>query len=220
MKLTIKKKIWHTTEEYDHKSDNYKKVRYDGPDNDGGFEAEITVTNHTPKTIKYVYVGLGVLNRVGDVVCSYTVTVTGPINPEQQRIETGHVRGNASAVVSVDVLGASITYMDGTEEEVPLSELETTKASGSGGCYVATCVYGSYDCPEVWTLRRYRDDTLGATWYGRTFIRMYYAVSPTLVKWFGKTKWFKRLWQGKLDRMVKRLQEKGVESTPYQDKDW
>lgn len=23
----------------------------------------------------------------------------------------------------------------------------------SGGCYVATCVYGSYDCPEVWTLR-------------------------------------------------------------------
>lgn len=25
------------------------------------------------------------------------------------------------------------------------------------GCYVATCVYGSYDCPQVWTLRRYRD---------------------------------------------------------------
>lgn len=25
------------------------------------------------------------------------------------------------------------------------------------GCYVATCVYGSYDCPEVWTLRRFRD---------------------------------------------------------------
>ena len=26
--------------------------------------------------------------------------------------------------------------------------------SNSGGCYVATAVYGSYDCPEVWTLRR------------------------------------------------------------------
>ncbi len=23
----------------------------------------------------------------------------------------------------------------------------------SGGCYVATTVYGSYDCPQVWTLR-------------------------------------------------------------------
>ena len=88
------------------------------------------------------------------------------------------------------------------------------------GCYVATCVYGSYDCPQVWTLRRYRDDTLGATWYGRAFIRVYYAVSPTLVKWFGRTKWFKKLWRGKLDRMVKRLNAQGVADTPYQDREW
>ena len=53
------------------------------------------------------------------------------------------------------------------------------------GCYVATAVYGSYDCPQVWTLRRFRDYTLAETWYGRAFIRAYYAVSPTLVKWFG-----------------------------------
>lgn len=88
------------------------------------------------------------------------------------------------------------------------------------GCYIATCVYGSYDCPQVWTLRRYRDDTLGATWYGRLFIRTYYAISPTLVKWFGKTTWFKRMWQGKLDRMVAKLNGNGVENTPYQDKEW
>ena len=90
----------------------------------------------------------------------------------------------------------------------------------NGGCYVATCVYGSYDCPQVWTLRRYRDNTLGATWYGRAFIKLYYAISPTLVKWFGKTKWFKKMWKGKLDRMVKKLQDNGVESTPYNDKEW
>ena len=89
-----------------------------------------------------------------------------------------------------------------------------------GGCYVATCVYGSYDCPQVWTLRRYRDDTLGATWYGRLFIRTYYAISPTLVKWFGHTSWFKKLWKGKLDRMVAKLQSKGVDYTPYNDKEW
>lgn len=89
-----------------------------------------------------------------------------------------------------------------------------------GGCYIATCVYGTYDCPQVWTLRRFRDNTLGATWYGRAFIRTYYAISPTVVKWFGKTKLFKKMWQGKLDRMVKKLNEKGVENTPYQDKQW
>ena len=90
----------------------------------------------------------------------------------------------------------------------------------SSGCYVATCVYGSYDCPQVWTLRRYRDDILGATWYGRLFIHVYYAISPTLVKWFGKTAWFKRMWQGKLDKMVAKLNGDGVDDTPYQDKEW
>lgn len=92
--------------------------------------------------------------------------------------------------------------------------------SSSGGCYVATCVYGSYDCPEVWTLRRFRDGTLGSTWYGRAFIHTYYAVSPTLVKWFGETTWFKKMWRGTLDRMVQKLLDKGVENTPYEDKEW
>ena len=92
--------------------------------------------------------------------------------------------------------------------------------AASGGCYVATAVYGSYDCPQVWTLRRYRDDTLAQTPYGRAFIHIYYAVSPTLVKWFGKTCWFKKLWKAKLDRMVAELNAKGVEDTPYEDRKW
>lgn len=90
----------------------------------------------------------------------------------------------------------------------------------SGPCYVATAVYGSYDCPEVWTLRRFRDNILGPTWYGRTFIKAYYATSPTLVKHFGKNLWFKNLWKPQLDRLVARLKAKGVESTPYNDKEW
>lgn len=89
-----------------------------------------------------------------------------------------------------------------------------------GGCYIATCVYGSYDCPQVWTLRRYRDETLGSTWYGRTFIRIYYALSPTLVKLFGNKKWFKEFWLKKLNKKVEKLQNNGVESTPYNDIDW
>ena len=88
------------------------------------------------------------------------------------------------------------------------------------GCYVATAVYGSYDCPQVWTLRRYRDYSLARTWYGRAFIRTYYTISPTLVKWFGHTSWFKKMWRGKLDRMVNSLQDKGYDSTPYDDQNW
>ena len=90
----------------------------------------------------------------------------------------------------------------------------------SGACYVATAVYGSYDCPQVWTLRRYRDYKLAGTWYGRTFIRIYYAISPTLVKYFGDTEGFKRICKGRLDKMTNKLQEKGYLNTPYEDKEW
>ena len=90
--------------------------------------------------------------------------------------------------------------------------------NSSSGCYIATAVYGSYDCPQVWTLRRFRDNTLASTWYGRTFIRVYYAISPTVVKIFGKRKWFNKIWKNTLDKMVSKLQSKGIEATPYQDK--
>lgn len=86
------------------------------------------------------------------------------------------------------------------------------------GCYIATCIYGSYDCPQVWTLRRYRDYTLDETWYGRLFIKCYYAVSPKLVKWFGKYDWFRKPWRKFLDSMVERLKAEGVADTKYSDK--
>lgn len=130
-------------------------------------------------------------------------------------------------------------YISGVKETVPIlnkmirnkedkeifdATINKIKRNGwepqEGGCYVATCVYGSYDCPQVWTLRRFRDNTLASTWYGRVFILTYYAVSPTLVKWFGHTDWFKNLWRGKLDTLVRKLQSEGVEDTPYSDKIW
>ena len=105
-------------------------------------------------------------------------------------------------------------------EKNPDTKMGQAPARQSSGCYVATAVYGSYDCPEVWTLRRYRDYELAETWYGRAFIRTYYAISPTLVKWFGDKTWFKTMWRSRLDHMVKELHEKGFESTPYQDRNW
>ena len=89
--------------------------------------------------------------------------------------------------------------------------------SVSNGCYIATCVYGSYDCPQVWTLRRYRDYNLHKSWYGRIFIKIYYLISPTLVKRFGKKKWFKKIWKIKLDKMVAKYKDLGYEDTPYKD---
>ena len=88
----------------------------------------------------------------------------------------------------------------------------------SGGCYIATAVYGSYDCPPVWTLRRYRDNKLSKSIFGRAFIRCYYATSPTVIRLFGKQKWFNRFWKKTLDKFVKKLQNDGYESSPYTDR--
>lgn len=102
-----------------------------------------------------------------------------------------------------------------TADEVINSNNNSPQKSG---CYIATCVYGSYDCPEVWTLRRYRDQVLTETWAGRLFIKTYYAVSPKLVQWFGDTSWFRMIWRKRLDKLIKRLRKSGMEDTPYTDK--
>lgn len=93
------------------------------------------------------------------------------------------------------------------------------ESKSTGGCYVATAVYGSYDCPQVWTLRRYRDYALAKTWWGRAFIHIYYAISPSFVKYFGNLDWFKNLLHKKLDSLVRKLQENGYNSQPYEDRE-
>jgi len=87
----------------------------------------------------------------------------------------------------------------------------------SGGCYVATCVYGSYNCPEVWTLRRFRDNLLKHSWIGLNFIYIYYFISPKIVKSVGAYTWFNKLCKPLLDKLVQRLQIMGFNDTPYHD---
>jgi hypothetical protein len=108
-------------------------------------------------------------------------------------------------------------WMDYYEAEYASNKKKFAKKKKKKGCYVATCVYGSYDCPQVWTLRRYRDYSLKQNPFGRAFIKLYYAVSPTIVKLFGNTSWFKNMWRGVLDKMVDNLQNKGYDNTPYND---
>ena len=130
---------------------------------------------------------------------------------------------NAGADATLATTAGVAIYNNKTDSEIASmiqAKFPNLEKGKSSGCYVATAVYGSYDCPQVWTLRRYRDYTLAETWYGRAFIKTYYAISPTLVKWFGHTDWFKNMWKGKLDRMVAKLQANGIESTPYKDRNW
>ena len=111
-------------------------------------------------------------------------------------------------------------YEEGYDEGFEAGRRNSKKCSSpikssSDGCYIATAVYGSYDCPEVWTLRRFRDEVLRASVLGRLFIRSYYAVSPGLVRHIGSKSLFQKTVKRVLDSFVSHLNKAGFRDTPY-----
>lgn len=85
----------------------------------------------------------------------------------------------------------------------------------SGGCYVATAIYGSYDCPEVWVLRRFRDDALMHRALGRALVRTYYFLSPRVLQVAGPATG--KACQRPLDALVRNLKDRGYSDGPYSD---
>ena len=73
------------------------------------------------------------------------------------------------------------------------------------GCYIATMVYGDYNAPEVKVLRNFRDTSLKATWIGRSFISVYYWLSPKFVRIFKNNKAVNTTIKKILDSLVDRL---------------
>lgn len=93
---------------------------------------------------------------------------------------------------------------------------QPTAQNKKGGCYVATAVYGSYDCPEVWVLRRFRDNKLAKRRLGRSFISFYYFVSPQALRIAGPT--ITALSRPPLNAIVRMLKRRGYSDLPYAEK--
>ena len=177
------------------------------PNSAGGVSVRFQYRNDSDKNIKYVTFTVIPYNAVKDVQKCRTrgrseanLRLTGPLYAGLSGDCFFENVWYNSTISTVELTKIKIDYMDGSTETLKGGEIQYEEiprnppsAGKTGGCYVATAVYRSYDCPQVWTLRRFRDNTLAATWYGRAFIRAYYAVSPTLVRWFGKTRWFQKL---------------------------
>ena len=88
----------------------------------------------------------------------------------------------------------------------------------AGACYIATYIYDSYDCPQLWILRRYRDYSLQRSMIGKALIKAYYFSSPKLLKLLGGSKVFKTIFKIILERFISRLYKRGFTDTPYYDK--
>lgn len=83
-----------------------------------------------------------------------------------------------------------------------------TQPAKKEGCYIATAVYGSYDAPQVLTLRRFRDDVLAHSVFGRWFIRTYYRLSPPIAERLKDAKMINGWVRSILDKIVSKLNNK------------
>ena len=70
------------------------------------------------------------------------------------------------------------------EEDEEEAEEEKMEQEQSGGCLIATAIYGSEMAPQVQQLREIRDNSLLQTESGRSFMesfnQFYYSFSPTI----------------------------------------
>ena len=133
----------------------------------------------------------------------------------------GSLKSSHGTPYGIDYKNENIDFLIKRAKE-NLSDIEkrdiVSKSISKKGCYVATCVYGSYNCPKVWVLRRFRDYYLDNNILGRLFIKIYYAISPSIIKVFGKSKIFKKINEKILDYFVEILKLKGYQDTEYRDK--
>ena len=82
------------------------------------------------------------------------------------------------------------------------SQIKAHIKSSSGACYIATMVYGDYDHPQVKVLRNYRDRHLSSSFGGKMFIRVYYAMSPSMVSLLNNQRMINRIIRRLLDKLI------------------
>lgn len=81
-----------------------------------------------------------------------------------------------------------------------------TQQSQTRFCFIATALYGEKGI-ETSILRDYRDRKLLPTWYGRTFVKAYYKVSPHLVQMIEKNNIVNRIARFLVDHLVKTIEK-------------
>jgi hypothetical protein len=88
---------------------------------------------------------------------------------------------NSLLSLKVDLAGINTNPIPTSSSYSSSSNSTKTSTSSSSGCYIATMAYGDYDHPQVLKLRRFRDEVLDKSYFGKLFIKYYYLISPKLV---------------------------------------
>ena len=83
-----------------------------------------------------------------------------------------------------------------------------SKSSSKSGCFIATATYDSPNAKEVMILRQWRDEYLLHSYFGRSFVKIYYVISPSIAKIIGKYNILRKISKNLLNRFIKKLDYK------------
>lgn len=132
----------------------------------------IEVVNEAQSGLEYNRAKLLVLpSIVSDAVSAISLMDSLDMNSQTRR----RFSENKATINSIN------TQLDSVRRQIR-SATSTSSSSGGSGCYIATMAYGDYDHPQVIELRKFRDEFLNKSTFGRGFIRFYYKYSPLLVE--------------------------------------
>ncbi len=80
------------------------------------------------------------------------------------------------------------------------------------GCLIATATYGDTNHSKVQLFRRFRDNVLENSFFGRKMVVMYYRVSPFLAVYIERYPHFKKISKKILDKLADLISQHRIDS--------
>lgn len=157
--------------------------------------------NNIETLYKSIFSANETLSKIALIEMDFNIKQRYNENKSSLKTLLSQVRNMKSAIDTIPITTRKPTPNYSTSSR----QSSSSNSNSSGGCYIATMAYGDYDHPQVLELRKFRDDVLAQSFFGRMFIKIYYATSPHLVKLLKGHEKINKYIRNRLDKFIDKL---------------